>query len=334
MKRHPFFIILVIFLSVLSGCHYEEDSSCLICSKSWETYTDRAIAGLNISGNGSLIITSVEAPYFYLLSKELKLNVSALPSGSGVNKTYVDTQDSTIRTNLTNNFLTKTVYWSNLTSKLTQYLKISDWVTNVSGYLTKTQDYNNDTLSWQKRTDWTTHDNYPVACSGLTNTVQGIGDTLTCINPDKNPKHWINYTTSAYTTTNNTRYTKLSNLKAELEASSTYIRRCDFLTYSAAATTGEQLRVNTTGSPTKVTWSFCSQVSATTQTCFQGVSTSSNAFADTGSAGTNIRDNTRLRGYIVTSASASTIQFETKSEVASSSETYDIGSYCEYIKVQ
>lgn len=141
---------------------------------------------------------------------------------------------------------------------------------------------------------------------------------------------WTNYTTAQYATVNNTVYTLMPTLTTTLAASHTYLVNCEFLTFSAAVTTGEQLRVNTTGTPTTVTWSFNSQVSATTRTSVQGVSTSTNAFADTGSAGTNVRDITFLTGYIVTSGSASTITYEMKSEIAASNAAYDTGSQCQY----
>ena len=40
------------------------------------------------------------------------------------------------------------------------------------------------------RTDWTTHDNYPAACTGI-QLVQGLGDTLTCVNPVGNSTETI-----------------------------------------------------------------------------------------------------------------------------------------------
>jgi hypothetical protein len=125
----------------------------------------------------------------------------------------------------------------------------------------------------------------------------------------------------------------MPNLTAVLDANSKYLVSCEFITFAAAATTGEQLRVNTTGTPTSVTLTLNTQVSATTRTSYQGTSTSTNAFADLGSAGTNVRDTGILTGYIVTSGSASTITYEMKSEISTSNAAYDSGSRCRYTKV-
>jgi len=144
---------------------------------------------------------------------------------------------------------------------------------------------------------------------------------------------FVKYTTSEYATTSNTVYVPMTQLTTELPASSSYIIECNFLTYSAAATTGERLRVNTTNTPTTVVWSFNSQVSATTRTSFQGTSTSTNAFADTGSAGTNVRDITRLQGYIVVGGTATNVTYEMISEISASNAAYAIGSSCQYRKV-
>lgn len=145
---------------------------------------------------------------------------------------------------------------------------------------------------------------------------------------------WTNYTTTEYATTSNTIYVVMTNLTASLEANSRYLITCEFLTYSAAATTGERLQVNLSGTPTTSHWSYNSQVSATTRTSYQGTSASTNDFADTGSAGTNVRDISKLRGYVVTSGSASTLTYAMKSEISASNAAYAIGSFCEYNKVQ
>ncbi|MGV8087053.1 MAG: beta strand repeat-containing protein [Candidatus Woesearchaeota archaeon] len=143
-----------------------------------------------------------------------------------------------------------------------------------------------------------------------------------------------NYTTAAVSTTSNTVYSLIPNLTITLPNASTYVITCHLLTYSAAVTTGERLRINTTGSPSIVTWVYRTQVSATTITPFQGVSTSTNTFADTGSAGTNIRDSGLVQGYIVTAASPSVVTYELISEISASSVVVDRGSYCTYIKVK
>lgn len=159
------------------------------------------------------------------------------------------------------------------------------------------------------------------------------GYTTQCVSTSgyTNPVSY-NMTTAQYATTTTT-YLFMPNLTNVLSANSVYTVECNFITFSAAVTTGEQLMVNTTGTPTAVTWTFNSQVSATTRTSFQGVNTASNAFADTGSAGTNVRDTTELRGYIKTAANPVTVTYEMRSEVGTSNAAYDIGSICYYTKV-
>lgn len=149
----------------------------------------------------------------------------------------------------------------------------------------------------------------------------------------RDPNKWTNYTTAETSDTAGTNF-KTIGMGTSLTASSTYLVDCTFLTYSAAATTGEQLNVSFTGTaPTTVALSFNSQVSATTRTSFQGTSTVSNAFLDTGSAGINIRDVTFLGGYIITGAGAATVNYAMKTEVATSNAAYAVGSRCRYERV-
>jgi hypothetical protein len=161
----------------------------------------------------------------------------------------------------------------------------------------------------------------------------GIPTNLTASWTDLGTVIERNYTTSVYSTTSNTAYVQLTELTRTLDASSTYFVRCRFITYAALATTGEQLRVNTTGSPTTVTAVYNSQTAANTRNSYPGTNTATNAFADVGSGGTNSRDISTFDAYIVTSGSTSTITYEMKSEISGSNAAYDIGSSCEYTKV-
>jgi len=162
------------------------------------------------------------------------------------------------------------------------------------------------------------------------------GSAFTCSTPSGGSAGrnvTVVYSSVQYATTNAVTYTVMSNLTTSLSSSSTYLIACTFLTFSAAVATGEQLQVNLSGTPTSATFSFNSQVSATTRTSLQGVSTSTNAFADTGSAGTNVRDTARLSGYVVTGANPVTLTYAMKSEVAASNAAYDSGSACTYTEV-
>jgi hypothetical protein len=142
-----------------------------------------------------------------------------------------------------------------------------------------------------------------------------------------------NYTTTQYGNAVAT-WTNVGNLSALLSASSTYIVRCGLLGYASAATTGTLLRINTTGTPTAVRWSYDTAVSATTRTPFQGNSTSTNAFNDTGSGGINILDTDFVYGYIQTAGSVSAVTFEMQSEIGTAGTAHiEIGSSCEYTKV-
>lgn len=143
----------------------------------------------------------------------------------------------------------------------------------------------------------------------------------------------INYTTAEYATTDNAIYTVIRNLSHTLAANSVYLIDCRLLTYSAVATTGEQIQVNLSGTPTISEWSYNSQVSATTRTPFQGTSVSTNAFADTGSGGTNVRDTALLQGYVVTSSNPVTLTYALKSEISASNAAVARGSFCRYEKV-
>lgn len=145
---------------------------------------------------------------------------------------------------------------------------------------------------------------------------------------------WTNYTDTLVQTNNNTVYSTLTNLTAKLAANSIYTLACNFITFSAAATTGEQLQVNITGTaPTRVRLVFNSQQSATTRTSFNSTSVTSNNFADTGSNGINLDDISLLTGYVATGSGTATITYNVKSEITSSNIGYAPGSFCTYNKV-
>lgn len=135
------------------------------------------------------------------------------------------------------------------------------------------------------------------------------------------------YTPNDYLTNNNTRYVN-TNLTLTLPASSNVLVRCELYQDSAAATTGQQLMVNTTGSPTTVRTTYTSMSSASAMESFSGTSTSSNAFADLGSSTNN--HIAQLRSMIVTSGSPSVFTIELRSEISGSETRLRRGSNCEY----
>ncbi len=165
-----------------------------------------------------------------------------------------------------------------------------------------------------------------------------IGQTLTYAG--SNDKfEWIdtaeiNYTDTLVSTTSATAFSIIRNLTHVLNNASTYLIECRFITYSAALGTGEQLQINTTGTPTKVTWVYNTQVSATTRTSFQGVNVNTNILADTGGNTANIRDVGLVTGYVITAANPSVVTYELRSDAAGSAANVDAGSFCQYTKVK
>jgi hypothetical protein len=124
----------------------------------------------------------------------------------------------------------------------------------------------------------------------------------------------------------------IPNLTTTLSASLNYSVDCVFLSYTNLVTTGEQIRVNFTGTiPVNVTLVYNSQVSATTRTSYGGRNTTAdNVFADTGSAGTNLLDIVELTGRVRTGTSAATINYALKSEIAGNNSVIEEGSRCTY----
>jgi hypothetical protein len=141
---------------------------------------------------------------------------------------------------------------------------------------------------------------------------------------------WINKTIANVNTTNNVAYSNLTGLRTTLSANTNYSVDCVIIDRSSIATTGIQLRINSSGTPTEVTWVFGSTISATAYTTVQGVSTSQNALADTGSSGSNIRANSQLTGYIQTGANPVVLDYDMKAEVSASWAMVDKGSTCRY----
>jgi len=135
------------------------------------------------------------------------------------------------------------------------------------------------------------------------------------------------YTPNDYLTNNNSRYVN-TNLTLTLPASSNVLVRCELYQDSAAATTGQQLMVNTTGSPTTVRTTYTSMSSASAMESFSGTSTSSNALADLG--GSTAASIAQLRSVIVTSGSPSVFTIELRSEISGSETRLRRGSNCEY----
>lgn len=161
------------------------------------------------------------------------------------------------------------------------------------------------------------------------------GTAFSCSTPAGGSSNtWTNWTSVQYSSVNNTLFTPMANLTATLQGNSSYIVKCEFLTQSAAATTGEQLQINITGSPTTFTSTLLTLVGATTISAFQGTSTTSNTYADTGSAGVNLIDIGQFKAYVVTGANPVTLNYFMRSEVALSNATYQAGSSCVYTKVR
>jgi len=143
---------------------------------------------------------------------------------------------------------------------------------------------------------------------------------------------WTNWTSARVNSTSNTVWTSIPNLTTTLSASLNYSVDCVFLSYTNLVTTGEQIRVNFTGTiPVNVTLVYNSQVSATTRTSYGGRNTTAdNVFADTGSAGTNLLDIVELTGRVRTGTSAATINYALKSEIAGNNSVIEEGSRCTY----
>ena len=299
-----------------------------------------------------------------MLSNDTKLNTKIDNLNSSIGSFYFSVNGNSLATNLSNLNSSLLSNDSSLNNRLvvltsdnvTQFTAISNVATNLSNLNSSL--LSNDTTLNTKIDNVNTSNN--IQKLGFNTTVQlntmflNVNDTIntTNINATNTPlagqvltyagsndqfvwddTRLLNYTTAIVQTTVATTYTLIPNLTIILRNASTYLINCYFLTYSAAVTTGEQFQINTTGTPTKVTWSYNTQVTATARTAFQGVSTTTNAFADTGSAGTNIRDIGQFSGYIVTGANPVVLTYEIRSEVGTSNAAIDIGSYCQYIRV-
>lgn len=143
------------------------------------------------------------------------------------------------------------------------------------------------------------------------------------MNPDM-----MSVITSDVSTTSATVYSN-TTLTLNLRNASTYIIICHLLDDAAAVTTGVQLQVNTTGSPTTVRTTWTSMSSASAMESFTGTSTSSNSFADTGSSTVTSVDT--LQSYVVTAASPSRFTINVRSEVGGSAAVLRAGSICEAV---
>jgi len=143
---------------------------------------------------------------------------------------------------------------------------------------------------------------------------------------------WTNWTSARVNSTSAVVWTTIPNLTTTLSANLNYSVDCLFLSYTNLVTTGEQIRVNFTGTiPVNVTLVYNSQVSATTRTSYGGRNTTAdNVFADTGSAGTNLLDIVELTGRVRTGTSAATINYALKSEIAGNNSVIEEGSRCTY----
>jgi len=141
-----------------------------------------------------------------------------------------------------------------------------------------------------------------------------------------------NYTTIDITSSVNTTYNTTAFLFLTLQPSRTYAIECEIINDAAAATTGVQLRINTTGSPTSVTTVYQSMGSATAIETFSGTNTASNALLDAGSSNTTYGIGT-VRSRIVTGASTSLWTIEMKTEVNANQARVRAGSYCKSLRL-
>jgi len=139
-----------------------------------------------------------------------------------------------------------------------------------------------------------------------------------------------NSTTVYYNTTNSTQYLNMSQLWIVLSANTKYEVDCLLFQSSAAATTGEQLQINLTGTPLNVTLTLLTASSATVWSPYFGTSATTNAFADAGSAGTNVPSAGTIIGRIITGANPVGVTYFLKSEVSASNVVIQTGSRCTY----
>jgi len=138
----------------------------------------------------------------------------------------------------------------------------------------------------------------------------------------------VNYSTvDVYS--NSTAYNSTLVNRLTLAASSSYVINCLMVTNSNVTTTGVQLRVNTTGTPTSVDVSYAPYGSALGYT---GTSTSTNALAVL--TGTVQYAPSVLWGYVITQANSNTNwTVEMRAEIATTNAWVRRGSYCEAVKV-
>jgi hypothetical protein len=141
----------------------------------------------------------------------------------------------------------------------------------------------------------------------------------------------VNYTTIDITSSATT-YNETVFLRLTLQPSRTYAVECEIINDAAAATTGVQLMINTTGSPTRVTTVYQSLGSATAMETYSGTNTASNAFADLGSSTATYGIGT-IRSRIVTGASTSVWSIQMRSEIAASQARVRAGSYCKSLRL-
>lgn len=140
----------------------------------------------------------------------------------------------------------------------------------------------------------------------------------------------FNMTLSDIPNANNTIYNN-TNLTLYLGGNHTYEIDCGILNDAAAATTGVQLRVNTSNSPSAVVMVWTSAGSATAIESFSGTNTATNAFADAGSTTAAVSIG-QLGGMVTTGVGDSVFTVESRSEVAGSLARIRRGSYCRAVK--
>lgn len=153
----------------------------------------------------------------------------------------------------------------------------------------------------------------------------GTSNATVCVAYEEKTK--FNNTNTLQASTNDTVYSNVQNLTLYLDANKEYVVNCNLRSSAALATTGTQLRVNTTGSPTSVSVSYSSFGSATAMESYSGTNTASNAYADLGSG--TVLSSAWIYGMVQTSGSASVWTVELKSEVAGSAARIGPGSMCE-----
>lgn len=142
----------------------------------------------------------------------------------------------------------------------------------------------------------------------------------------------FNMTTYTQTDTTITSYFTLLNQTLYLSAASIYEIDCMIVQSSIIATTGVQLRFNTTGSPSVVSYTGTYYSAAAAETVCRGTNTASNACSGTGTTGVSTTAPSYHHFYVQTNGGASVFTVEMRTEVDASAANVHAGSYCKSVK--